>query len=152
LPKDAHEIILLAENDENGANQRALDKVCPVLVERGLKVRVAWPPAGFKDFNDLVDPGKEGGGPGVLMIAKMIIEAAPEWRPKRGKGAKPTTPKQASQASFLVDLAGSRCDLFCDSTGEAYASFIAHGQGEHRDPAILKVPRSLVVMALIRFF
>jgi putative DNA primase/helicase len=76
-PGDVREVILLAENDENGANQRALDKVCPVLAEQGLKVRVATPPSGFKDFNDLVNPSKEGGGPGGLVIAKMIIEAAP---------------------------------------------------------------------------
>jgi hypothetical protein len=76
-------VILLAENDENGANQRALSRICPALVDQGLKVRVATPPAGFKDFNDLVNPGKEGAGPGGLAIAKTIIEAAPEWQPKR---------------------------------------------------------------------
>jgi hypothetical protein len=130
---DVHEIVLLAENDENGANQRALAKVCPVLAEKGLKVRVASPPAGFKDFNDLVDPGKEGGGPGGIMIAKMVIEAAPEWKPKRARDAKAAAPR-ASQASFLVELASTRCDLFCDSTGEAYASFtVAHADGEHRE-------------------
>ena len=133
-PGDVRELILLAENDENSANQRALDRVCPVLAEKGLKVRVASPPAGFGDFNDLVDPNKEGGGPGGLVIAKMIIEAAPEWRPKRDKGANPPAPKQASQASFIVDLAASRCNLFCDPTGEAYASFVAeHATGEHRE-------------------
>jgi hypothetical protein len=133
-PGDVREVILLAENDENGANQRALDKVCPVLVEQGLKVRVATPPAGFSDFNDMVDPSKEGGGPGGLIIAKMIIEAAPEWRPKRGKSAKPPSPMQTSQASFLVDLATSRCDLFCDPSGEGYASFVAaHATGQHRE-------------------
>ena len=64
----------------------------------------------------------------------MIIEAAPEWRPKRGKSANPPAPKQASQASFIVDLAASRCNLFCDPTGEAYASFVAeHATGEHRE-------------------
>jgi hypothetical protein len=95
---------------------------------------VASPPTGFGDFNDLIDPSKEGGGPGGLVIAKMIIEAAPEWQPKRGKGAKPASPMQASQASFLVDLAASRCNLFCDPTGEGYAGFVAaHATGEHRE-------------------
>ncbi len=131
---DIREVILLAENDENAANQRALDKACPVLAEKGIKVRVAQPPQGFGDFNDLVDPSKEGGGPGGLIIARMIIEAAPEWRPKRGKSANPSAPKQASQASFIVDLAASRCNLFCDPAGEAYASFAAeHATGEHRE-------------------
>jgi hypothetical protein len=133
-PGDVREVILLAENDENGANQRALDKACPVLAEQGLKVRVAAPPAGFKDFNDLAGPTKAGREPSGLMIAKTIIEAAPEWRPKRGKGANPTARKQASQASFLVDLAASRCDLFCDPSGEAYASFVAAPDtGAHRE-------------------
>ena len=95
---------------------------------------MAQPPQGFGDFNDLIDPSKEGGGPGGLVIAKMIIEAAPEWQPKRGKGPKPAAPKQASQASFLVEVAACHCDLFCDPTGEAHASFVAaHGQGEHRE-------------------
>jgi hypothetical protein len=61
-PDDVRQVILLAESDENGANQRALDKVCPVLSEQGLKVRVATPLTGFKDFNDLVNPSKAGGG------------------------------------------------------------------------------------------
>jgi hypothetical protein len=131
--EDVREVILLAENDENGANQKALAKVCPVLVEKGVKVRVASPPDGFKDFNDLVDPGKEGGGPGGLTIAKIAIEAAPEWKPRRAKDAKSGAPR-ASQASFLLDLAVGRCQLFCDPTDEAYASFmVAHSGGEHRE-------------------
>jgi hypothetical protein len=131
---DVAEIILLAENDANDASQKALDKVCPTLVEKGLKVRLAMPPGGFGDFNDLIGPSKKGGGPGGLVIAKMIIEAASEWRPKRNKNAKPPSPMQTSQASFLVDLAASRCNLFCDPTGEAYASFVAaHATGEHRE-------------------
>jgi hypothetical protein len=133
---DVREIVLLAENDDNGANQRALSKVCPILVEKGIKVRVATPPAGFKDFNDLVDPAKEGGGPGGLVVAKMIIDAAPEWRPKRGTSAKPKEKtERTSQASFLVELAATRCELFTDSQGEAYAAFhVAHGEAEaHRE-------------------
>jgi hypothetical protein len=129
---DVVQIVVLGESDD--ASRKAIDRAAPSLTEKGVKVRVAQPPHGFGDFNDLIDPSKEGGGPGGLVIAKMIIEAAPEWKPKRGKGAKPAAPKQASQASFLVDLAASRCDLFCDPTGEAYASFVAaHGQGEHRE-------------------
>jgi hypothetical protein len=50
------------------------------------------------------------------------------------QGANPPAPKQASQASFIVDLAASRCNLFCDPAGEAYASFAAaHATGEHRE-------------------
>jgi hypothetical protein len=132
-PEDVHELILLAENDQNDANHRALDKLCPVLAEMGLKVRVAQPPAGFNDFNDLVKP--EPGGPGSgLPIAKMIIEAAPQWRPKSGKHTRTAGPKQPSQASFLVDLAVTRCDLFRDPAGEAFASFDApDANGGHRE-------------------
>ncbi len=148
---DVVEIVVLAENDD--ASRKAIDKVAPSLTEKGVKVRVAQPPQGFGDFNDLIDPSKEGGGPGGLVIARMIIAAAPEWQPKRGKGAKPAAPKQASQASFLVDLAASRCDLFCDPTGEAYASFVAaHGQGEHREnspPAVEKL-QPLASASLLR--
>jgi hypothetical protein len=87
IPVGVSEIILLAEND-NGANQRALNKACPTLVEKGLKVRVAPPPAGRKDFNDLVDPAR-GGSPAGLAIAKAIIGAAPEWRPDDEDAEKP---------------------------------------------------------------
>jgi hypothetical protein len=134
-PGDVREVILLGENDENGANQRALDKVCPVLVDQGLKVRVATPPAGFKDFNDLVDPNKEGGGPGGLAVAMMIINAAPEWKPKRSATRPKEKAERGSQASFLVELAVARCELFCDLQDEPYAAFaVAHSEGEtHRE-------------------
>jgi hypothetical protein len=118
---------MLAENVDNGANQRALAKVCPILIEKGFRVRVASPPTGCKDFNDAVQRGGRGG----LAIVKLAIDAAPEWKPKRGK-AKSDTPPKTSQASFLVGLAVSRCELFCDATGEAYASFAGtHAAGEH---------------------
>ncbi len=137
-PGDVREVILLAENDENNANQRALDKVCPVLAEQGLKVRVASPPAGFGDFNDLVDPRKEGGGPGGLVIAKMIIEAAPEWRPKRGASPKPKEKTERnSQASFLVELAAERCELFTDFAGRSLRRVsrrARRGRAASRDP------------------
>ena len=69
------EIIVLAESDH--ASRRAIDKAAPALVQKGIRVRVAQPPEGYGDFNDMVDPNKEGGGAGGLAIAKMIIEAAP---------------------------------------------------------------------------
>ena len=69
-----------------------------------------------------------------LVIAKMTIDAAQEWEPKRGRTPKAQGPKQTSQASFLVDLVISRCELFCDSHGEPYACFLApHFGGEHRE-------------------
>jgi hypothetical protein len=133
FPAGITELVMLAENDENGANQRAINKICPIFAEKGLKVRVATPPVGRKDFNDLVDPAKSG-SPAGLVIVKMCIDAAPEWQPKRAKGTKTDAKRQPSQASFLVDQAILRCALFCDPAGEAYASFTAsHTDGEHRE-------------------
>src|SRR5271170_5103106 len=65
----------------------------------------------------------------------MIIEAAPEWKPKRPAKPKGERTEQSSQASFLVEVAASKCELFTDAQGEAYASFaVAHGEGEtHRE-------------------
>jgi hypothetical protein len=101
FPSDVVEIVVLGENDD--ASRKAIDKTAPLLVEKGIRVRVAQPPQGFGDFNDLINPSKEGGGPGGLAIVKMIIEAAPEWRPKRGASAKPKErTERNSQASFLV--------------------------------------------------
>ena len=59
---DVVEIVVLGENDD--ASRKAIDKAAPLLAEKGVKVRVAQPPQGFGDFNDLIDPSKEGGGPG----------------------------------------------------------------------------------------
>ena len=74
------EIVVLGENDD--ASRKVIDKAAPLLAEKGIKVRVALPPQGFGDFNDLIDPSKDGGGPGGLVIAKMIIEAAPRMAAK----------------------------------------------------------------------
>jgi len=68
LPDAVREIILLAENDESGANQKALDKICPVLTERGIRVRIARPPEGVNDFNDLVKPEGSVGPHAGLVI------------------------------------------------------------------------------------
>src|SRR5208283_5209589 len=101
---DVAEIILLAENDENGASRKAIDKVCPALLEKGLRVRVAAPPVGYCDLNDLLrDRGVDRGS--GLQIAKMAIDAAPEWRPKRAAKPKGERSEQSSQGSFLVELA-----------------------------------------------
>src|SRR5580704_7288854 len=78
---DVVQIVVLGESDD--ASRKAIDRAAPSLTEKGVKVRVAQPPQGFGDFADLIDPSKEGGGPGGLVIAKMIIEAAAEWKPKR---------------------------------------------------------------------
>jgi uncharacterized protein (DUF927 family) len=56
-------------------------QLCPLLVEKGFDVRVASPPPGMKDFNDVV----RSGGRSALAIVKSAIEAAAEWKPKRSR-------------------------------------------------------------------
>jgi hypothetical protein len=74
LPDTVTEVILLAEND-GGPNEKALNEVLPALKARGVKVLVARPPPGLKDFNDLVN-GKSGHSPEAGRIAvKEAIEA-----------------------------------------------------------------------------
>jgi hypothetical protein len=133
LPDAVQEVILLAENDESAAIQKALDQACRLFIEQGIKVRIARPPAGVNDFNDLVKPERNVGPSAGLVIVKMTIDAAQEWEPKRAQSPKSQGPKQISQASFLVDFVISRCELFSHRHGEAYACFIApHSGGEHR--------------------
>ncbi len=74
-PSNVTEVILLAEND-GGWNKKALDAAIPTLIERGIRVAVATPPDGVKDFNDLVN-GKSGHAPAVgLAMVKAAIEGA----------------------------------------------------------------------------
>jgi hypothetical protein len=128
---DVVELVLLGENDD--ASQKAIDKVAPSLVEKGLKVRVAYPPAGSSDFNDVIRADSLDRA-SALAIIKMIVGAANEWRPKRGAKAKGEKTERGSQASFLVGLAVARCELFCDPHGEAYATFpVETGGGTHRE-------------------
>jgi uncharacterized protein (DUF927 family) len=53
-PASVDWVILLAENDEAEQNAKALAEIVPKLLERGLKVGVAYPPPGCGDLNDLV--------------------------------------------------------------------------------------------------
>jgi hypothetical protein len=52
-PDGAKDVILLGENDD-GKNAKAIAKAAPELKNNGIRVRVAYPPVGFKDFNDMV--------------------------------------------------------------------------------------------------
>ena len=75
LPDTVTEIILLAEND-GGPNEKALKKVQPALIAHGVRVFVARPPSGLKDFNDLVN-GKSGHSPVPgRAVVKQLVEAA----------------------------------------------------------------------------
>ena len=53
LPAGVKDVIVLGEND-GGKSAKAIAKVAPGLRQKGIRVRVAWPAEGFKDFNDMV--------------------------------------------------------------------------------------------------
>ena len=53
LPAGVKHVIVLGEND-GGKSAKAIAKVAPGLRQKGIRVRVAWPAEGFKDFNDMV--------------------------------------------------------------------------------------------------
>jgi uncharacterized protein (DUF927 family) len=77
LPDNVTEVVLLAEND-GGPNEKALSEIASVLVARGVKSRIARPPPGSKDFNDLVN-GKSGHSPEAgRIVVREAIEAAAE--------------------------------------------------------------------------
>jgi phage/plasmid primase-like uncharacterized protein len=51
VPSDALDIVILADNDTNGAGKEAAEALAARLNRSGRTVRIAYPPAG-KDFND----------------------------------------------------------------------------------------------------
>jgi hypothetical protein len=140
LPASVRVVIILAEND-GGPNEKALAKVCPVLSEREVGVRVARPPPGLKDFNDLVS-GTSGHTPEAgLAVVREAVEGAREFgaKDKPELAAKAKALKKRSQADILVELAVKQCELFHDTHGEPYASFlVAHADGAHRETHKLK--------------
>jgi uncharacterized protein (DUF927 family) len=79
LPDTVAEVILLAEND-GGPNEKALNEVLPALIARGVEARVARPPKGLKDFNDLVN-GTSGHTPEAgREVVRQAVEAAAKSR------------------------------------------------------------------------
>jgi hypothetical protein len=74
LPDMVKWAIVLAQND--GPSEKAIAVIAPLLRERGVKVGVAKPPPGLKDFNDLVN-GTSGHTPDAgLAIVKAAIDKA----------------------------------------------------------------------------
>ncbi|MCJ2070041.1 toprim domain-containing protein [Methylobacterium sp. J-030] len=51
---DVHTLIVLAENDANGASARAAEQVGARWLGAGRAVEIVWPPEGAKDLNDTV--------------------------------------------------------------------------------------------------
>ncbi|MCJ2087125.1 toprim domain-containing protein [Methylobacterium sp. E-005] len=51
---DVRTLVVLAENDANGASARAAEHVAARWLDAGRAVEVVWPPEGVKDLNDTV--------------------------------------------------------------------------------------------------
>ncbi len=107
-----------------GTSQKALDKVCPVLAERGIRVSLARAAAGLNDFDDLVKPEGSVRPSAGLVIAKMTIDAAQEWEPSaRGRRSLRRPKHDQAQASFLVDLSSPAASSFAIDTESSHACF-----------------------------
>ena len=74
MPDGAKDVILLGENDD-GKSAAAIAKAAPELKQKGIRVRVAWPPEGFKDFNDMVKDAPDRAA-AFEAVRKTIEDAA----------------------------------------------------------------------------
>ena len=144
VPDAVTTVVFLGQNDKDDPSQhdktfeQNLAKAAPRLMSEGKAVRVAWPPAGVKDINDLVK-GRTGAAlaEGYADVKRMI-DAAEEVLPADDDDAA-AEPMQGSQANVLIELALNDCELFHDPEGECYASFCArHDGGSHRETHKLK--------------
>ena len=144
LPVATKTVVFLGQNDKDNPNQRDktfeqnLAKAAPKLLSEGKAVRVAWPPVGVPDVNELVR-GRTGAAlvAGYADVTRMI-GAAEEVLPAGDDDAAAES-MQGSQANVLIELALNDCELFHDPEGECYASFCArHGGGSHRETHKLK--------------
>ena len=71
LPPEAHNIVLLADNDASGAGLRAATKTAQRLHSQGRRVWIAIPPRAGDDFNDLLlKEGREA--------VRVIVHDTPE--------------------------------------------------------------------------
>jgi DNA primase len=55
LPREARSVVILADNDDPG--RRAADALAARLQREGRAARIAYPPAGMKDFKDTLLAG-----------------------------------------------------------------------------------------------
>lgn len=129
LPDNVKDVILLGENDD-GKNAKANAKAAPELKEKGIRVRVAMPLAGFKDHNSQVMEASDRAA--EFEAVRKTIEEAEDWigLPDDSKSEKAPT-----QAAVLVQLAIAQCDeFFHDENREAYAILREpHDGGVHRE-------------------
>jgi putative DNA primase/helicase len=101
---------VLGQNDKDDPRQRDktfeqnLAKAAPKLTREGKAVRVAWPPAGVKDINDLVK-GRIGAAlsEGYADVKRMI-DSAEEVLPADDDDAAAQR-MQGSQTNVLIELA-----------------------------------------------
>jgi hypothetical protein len=144
VPDAVTTVVFLGQNDKDDPNQRDktfeqnLAKAAPKLSAQGKAVRVAWPPAGIKDVNDLVR-GRTGAAlaEGCADVKQMIDGAEEITTTADDDGAVGVRP--GPQASALVDLARDQCELFHDPEGECSASFRErHNGGFHCETHRLK--------------
>ena len=76
LSDNEKDVILLGEND-GGKNAAAIAKIAPELKKKGIRVRVAYPPEGFKDFNDMVKDAPDRAA--AFEAVRQAIEAAEDF-------------------------------------------------------------------------
>jgi hypothetical protein len=144
VPDAVATVVFLGQNDKSDPTQRDktfeqnLVKATRKLLAEGKTVRVAWPPAGVKDINDLVK-GQTGDALAAgYASVKRTIDAAEDVAIAAGD-AGAVAAMEGSQASKLVELALNGCELFHDPEGECYASLRApHAGGFHRETHKLK--------------
>jgi phage/plasmid primase-like uncharacterized protein len=70
LPAVAHEIIILADHDRNGAGERAARLAAERWLSEGRRVRIAMPPEPDTDFADLL------AGRGITLSLGVLHVAA----------------------------------------------------------------------------
>jgi putative DNA primase/helicase len=75
LASDVKRVVVLADNDGEGAGIRAARHTAERLGADGRRVWIAHPPDAGEDFNDLL----RRGGPELV---RAVVEAASEWQPE----------------------------------------------------------------------
>ncbi len=132
LPDNVKDVILLGENDQ-GKSAAAIARVAPELKQKGIRVRVAMPLAGFKDHNSMVMEAALADLTAAFEAARKTVEEAEDWADPPGDGGE--SEKAPTQAAVLVKLARAHCDGFVhDENQEAYAILHApHEGGVHRE-------------------
>jgi Domain of unknown function (DUF927)/Toprim domain len=101
-PDEIKWIVLLAEND--AANEKALEILIPTPTARGIRVDVAKPPPGLKDFNDLVN-GTSGHTPeaGLALVKPAIEDAIAGGAPSTSSASSATADDKDAGKFSLTD-------------------------------------------------